>query len=75
MKYRSKQKKLLLFHVTNTEFKEVIFWKYKLKMSDKFKDISIKNHRYYFYDGIISIKDFDSNKIKIDEKSYQNILT
>ena len=44
-------------------------------MSDKFKDISIKNHRYYFYDGIISIKDFNPNKIKIDEKSYQNILT
>ena len=43
-------------------------------MSNKFKDISIKNHTYYFFDDIINIKIFDPNNIKIDEKSYKNIL-
>ena len=37
-------------------------------MSNKVKDINIKNHTYYFFDGIINIKDFDPNNIKIDEK-------
>ena len=43
-------------------------------MSNKVKDISIKNHTYYFFDDIINIKNFDPNKIKIDEKSYKNVL-
>ena len=43
-------------------------------MSDKFKDISIKAHTYYFFDDIINTKNFDPNNIKIDEKSYKNIL-
>ena len=43
-------------------------------MSNKFKDIDIKNHTYYFYDDIVKIKNFDPNEIKIDEKSYKNIL-
>ena len=38
------------------------------------KNINIKNHTYYFFDDIINIKDFDPNNIKIDEKSYKNIL-
>ena len=42
-------------------------------MSNKFKDISIKNHTYFFFDGIINIKNFDLNKMKIDEKSYKSI--
>ena len=37
-------------------------------MSDKFKEIDIKNCMYYFLDNIINIKNFDPNKIKIDEK-------
>ena len=41
-------------------------------MSNKFIDISIKNHK--FFDDIINIKKFDPNNIKIDEKSYKNIL-
>ena len=32
------------------------------------------NHIYYFFDDIINIKFFDPNNIKIDEKSYKNIL-
>ena len=38
------------------------------------KNLNIKNHRYYFFDDIINIKDFDPNNIKIDEKSCKNIL-
>ena len=34
-------------------------------MSNKAKDIDIKNHTYYFFDGIINIKNFDPNNIKI----------
>ena len=44
-------------------------------MSNKFKDIRIKNSTYYFFDDIINVKSFDPNKIKIDEKLYKNILT
>ena len=43
-------------------------------MSNKIKDIDIKNHTYYFLDDIINIKTFDPNNIKIDENSYENIL-
>ena len=42
-----------------------------IKMNIKFKDIDIKNHKYYFLGDIINIKKFDSNKIKIDEKVIQ----
>ena len=34
-------------------------------MSNKFKDIDIKNHTYYIFDNIINIKNFDPKKIKI----------
>ena len=43
-------------------------------MSNKSKDRDRKNHTYYFFDDIINIKNFDPNKIKIDEKSYKDIL-
>ena len=43
-------------------------------MSNKFKDIDIKNYTYHFFNDIINIKSFDPNKIKIDEKLYENIL-
>ena len=43
-------------------------------MSNKLKEINIKNHTYYFFDDIINTKSFDPNKIKIDEKSYKYIL-
>ena len=39
------------------------------------KDINVKNHKYYFFDDIINIKEFDGNNIKIGQKSYKNILT
>ena len=43
-------------------------------MSNKVKDINIKNRVYFFFNDIIDIENFDSNNIKIDEKSYKNIL-
>ena len=33
-------------------------------MSNKFKDINIKNHTYYFFDDIINIKNFDPKTLK-----------
>ena len=42
-------------------------------MSNKDKDINIKNHTYYFFDDIIIIKNFDPNNIKTDKKPYKNI--
>ena len=44
-------------------------------MSNKIKDIDIKNRVYCFLDDIINIKKFDPNNIKIDEKSHKKILT
>ena len=40
----------------------------------KLKYIDIKNRTYYFFNEIINIKVFDLNNIKIDKKSYKNIL-
>ena len=35
------------------------------------KEINIKNRTYYFLNDIFNIKNFDSNLIKIDKKSYK----
>ena len=43
-------------------------------MSNKFKDIDIKNLLYYFFNNSINIKSFDPSNIKIDGKSCKNIL-
>ena len=43
-------------------------------MSNKVKDIDIKNRTYYFFNNIINTKNFDLNNIKVDEKLYKNIL-
>ena len=43
-------------------------------MSNIIKDTNIKNHTYYLFDDIINIEEIDPNNIKIDEKSYKNIL-
>ena len=37
------------------------------------KQINIKNQTYYFYNDIISIKNFDARLLKIDKKSYKDI--
>ena len=43
-------------------------------MSNKVKYIEIKNRTNYFFDDIMNIKNFGSNNIEIDQKSYKNIL-
>ena len=43
-------------------------------MSNRVKDIDIKNPTYYFFNGVVNIKNFDSDNIKIDGKSHKNIL-
>ena len=42
-------------------------------MSKKFKDIKVKNGTYCFFNDIINIENIDDN-IKINEKSYKNVL-
>ena len=42
-------------------------------MSNKVKDVDVRNHTYYFFDDIINIKNFDASNIKIDEMSYKSI--
>ena len=37
-------------------------------------DINIKNRTYYFFSDTISIKDFDPNNIRVNEKSYKTFL-
>ena len=37
-------------------------------MSNKVKDIAIKNRIYYLFNDIININNLDQNNIKIDEK-------
>ena len=43
-------------------------------MSNKVKDINIKNRTYYFFNDINNIENFDPNNKNIDEKSYKNVL-
>ena len=38
------------------------------------KKINIKNRTYYFFDDMINIKKIDSSLLKIDKKSYKNIV-
>ena len=42
-------------------------------MSTKVKNIDIKNHTYYIFDGVVNIKKFDSSKL-ILLKSHRKIL-
>ena len=37
------------------------------------KQINIKNRTYYFYNDIINLKNFRSNSLEIDKKSYKDI--
>ena len=37
------------------------------------KQIEIKNSNYYFDNDMINLKNFDSNLLTIDKKSYKNV--
>ena len=43
-------------------------------MSNKVKDIDIKDRTNYSFNDVFNIKNFDSDKSKIDETSYKNIF-
>ena len=43
-------------------------------MINKVKDIDIKNCTYHFFNDIFNMKNVDPNNIKIDKKSYKNII-
>ena len=61
IKYSAKQN--IYYHLNSQITNEK---KLKIKnVNQKAKDIDIKNHTYYFFDGIINIKNFDPNNIKI----------
>ena len=36
-------------------------------------EINIKNRIYHFFNDMIKIKNFDTDLLKIDKKSYKNI--
>ena len=38
------------------------------------KEINIKNLTYYFYNDIIDIETFDLNNLKLDKKSYKDLV-
>ena len=43
-------------------------------MNNKIKDIDIKSRTYCFFNDSTIIKNFDPNNIKLEKKSYKNIL-
>ena len=43
-------------------------------MTNKMKEIYIKNRTYHFFNDMINTKNLDPSNIKIDEKSYKNTL-
>ena len=43
-------------------------------MSNKVEDIDTKNQTFYVFNDNINIKNFDPNNIKLDEKSFKDIL-
>ena len=43
-------------------------------MSNKLKEIDMKNRTYCFFNDLINIKNLDQNKIKTDEKPYKIFL-
>ena len=69
IEYRAKQKQS---HDTKLQTNK--YWYYELGIHNKVKDVNIKNQTYYFFDYIIDIENFHPSNIKIDKKSYKNIL-
>ena len=39
----------------------------------RIKELNIDNRTYYIYNDVINIKNFETNLLKIDRKSYKNI--
>ena len=43
-------------------------------MTNKMKEIYLKNLTYHFFNDMINLKNFEPSNIKIDEKSFKNTL-
>ena len=41
--------------------------------NNELKKVNINNHTWYYFDKIIKFKDFHSDNILLNEKSYENI--
>ena len=63
------QKKIILILILVLLLKH-LFIRYLIS---SIKQFNIKNPTYYFFNNVINIKNFDSNLLKIDKKSYKNI--
>ena len=44
-----------------------------ININGKYQEINIKNWIYHFFNDMINNKDFESNLLKIDKKSYNSI--
>ena len=58
--------------VRKERFRNIMIMFIMYKMGEA-KQINLKNQTYYFYNDIISIKNFDARLLKIDKKSYKDI--
>ena len=70
----SKQNRLFPYCDTSNKLKEININNLIYRLLKKFKSIDAKNRTQYRFDDMINIKNLDPNKIKVDEKSYENIL-
>ena len=59
-KYRTKQKHVLPYHITNHQVNKCII---KVESNDKLKEVDIKNRTLYYFNDIIKIEDFDFDNI------------
>ena len=39
------------------------------------KQLDIKNKTYYFYNNLINVSDFEPSNLKLDKKSWKDMLT
>ena len=58
--------------MTNNELRDFYINKSIIKMSNKAKDIDIRNQTYYFFNDMINIKSFEMilNQMKIHTKIF-----
>ena len=52
----------------------LILYQHKTPNNNKSRAIDFKNFTYHCFDDIININDLDSKTIKVDKKSYKNII-
>ena len=52
----------------------LFLYQHKMRNNNKSRAIDFKNFTYHCFDDIININDLDSKIIKVDKKSYKNII-